>query len=70
LKLTPIDKCPFLVITSATLDVNKYAKYFETKTIFKITGTSYPIEDNYLKYDSENVITTAVDTVYKIHTNE
>ena len=64
----PIDKCPFLVITSATLDVNKYAKYFETKTIFKITGTSYPIEDNYLKYDAENVITIAVDTVHKIHT--
>lgn len=65
---TPIDKCPFLVITSATLDVYKYAKYFETKTIFKITGTSYPIADNYLNYDTDNVITSAVDIVYKIHT--
>jgi HrpA-like RNA helicase len=68
-KNTPINKCPFLVITSATLDVNKYAKYFNTKTIFKVTGTSYPIEDNYLKYDSDNVIVSSIETVKKIHLN-
>jgi HrpA-like RNA helicase len=68
-KNTPINKCPFLVITSATLDVNKYAKYFNTKTIFKIVGTSYPIEDNYLKYDSDNVIISSIETVKKIHLN-
>ncbi len=64
---TPIDKCPYLVITSATLDVNKYATYFKTKTIFKVTGTSYPITDNYSKYDVENIIDTAIETVKKIH---
>jgi len=64
---TPIENCPFLVIMSATLDVNKYATYFNTKTIFKVTGTSYLIKDNYLKYDSENIITSAIDTVAKIH---
>lgn len=66
---TPIENCPFLVITSATLDVNKYASYFKTTTIFKITGTSYPINDNYLKYDADNVVTTAVDIISKIHTD-
>ena len=64
---TSIDKCPFLVIMSATLDVNKYAKYFNTKTIFKVTGTSYPIIDNYLKYDADNIITSTIETVKKIH---
>ncbi len=64
---TPIDKCPFLVIMSATLDVNKYAKYFKTKTIFKVTGTSYPIEYTYLKYDADNVILSATETIKKIH---
>lgn len=64
---TPIDNCPFLVIMSATLDVNKYATYFNTNTIFKVSGTSYPISDNYLKYDPENIITSAIDTVAKIH---
>ena len=66
---TPIENCPFLVITSATLDVNKYATYFKTTTIFKITGTSYPITDNYLKYDADNVVTSAVDIISKIHTD-
>lgn len=65
--ITPVDQCPFLVIMSATLDINKYANYFKTKTIFKVTGTSYPIIDNYLKYDADNVITAAIDTVSKIH---
>jgi len=64
---TPIENCPFLVIASATLDINKYATYFQTSTIFKVTGTSYPITDNYLQYDADNVITTAVDIVSKIH---
>lgn len=66
---TPIDQCPFLVMMSATLDVNKYATYFNTNTIFKVTGTSYPITDNYLKYDSDNIITTTIDTVLQIHNN-
>jgi HrpA-like RNA helicase len=66
---TPIENCPFLVITSATLDVNKYATYFKTTTIFKVTGTSYPITDNYLKYDADNVVTSAVDIISKIHTD-
>ncbi len=60
---------PFIVIMSATLDVDKYAKYFGTKTIFRITGTSYPIQDNYLKYDSTKVIKSAIDTIEQIHTN-
>ena len=64
---TPIDKCPFLVIMSATLDVNKYATYFKTKTIFKVTGTSHPIKDTYLKYDSENVVSSTIEIVKRIH---
>lgn len=66
---TPIENCPYLVIMSATLDVNKYATYFNTKTIFKVSGTSYPIDDNYLKYDSENIIKSAIDSVNDIHNN-
>ena len=64
---TPLKDAPFLVIMSATLDVEKYAKYFSTKTKFKITGTSYPIEDTYLKYDAENVVSSTVDIIKKIH---
>jgi HrpA-like RNA helicase len=64
----PIEECPFLIIASATLDVYKYAKYYNTKTIFEIIGTSFNIDTHYLKYDSQDVITQAIDTVYNIHT--
>jgi len=59
---------PFIVIMSATLDVKKYANYFETKTIFKISGTSYPIQDNFLNYNSTNAVKSAIDTIENIHT--
>ena len=63
----PLVKCPFLIIASATMNVNKYAKYYNTKTIFEITGTSYPIETTYLKYDSLNIFSSIIDTVKSIH---
>lgn len=65
----PIENCPFLVIASATMNVNKYAKYYNTKTIFEITGTSYPIETNFLKYDSTNIYTSIIETIKNIHIN-
>ena len=60
-KNIPLEKCPFLVIASATMDVHKYAKYYNTKTIFEITGTSYKIDINYLKYDSNNIYNSIID---------
>ena len=68
-KNIPLEKCPFLVIASATMDVHKYAKYYNTKTIFEITGTSYKIDINYLKYDSNNIYNSIIDTVKDIHLN-
>ena len=63
----PITDCPFLVIASATMNVHKYAKYYNTKTIFEIIGTSYPIQNNFLKYDSTNIYNSIIETVKEIH---
>lgn len=63
----PIEKCPFLILASATMNVHKYAKYYNTKTIFEIIGTSYPIKTNYLKYDSSNLYNSVTDIVKNIH---
>lgn len=35
---------PFLILMSATLNVDQYSKYFKTKTIFEVNGQSKPIE--------------------------
>jgi HrpA-like RNA helicase len=64
-----IEECPFLVIASATMNVNKYAKYYNTNTIFEITGTSHPIETHFLKYDSSNIYNSIIDIVKQIHIN-
>lgn len=58
---------PFLVIASATMNVKKYAKYYGTKTIFEIIGTSYPIQTTYLKFDSENIFNSIISTILDIH---
>jgi len=59
----PLTECPFLIVASATMNVYKYAKYYNTTTIFEITGTSYPIETTYLKYDSSNIYSSIIDIV-------
>jgi len=69
LKKVPLQNYPFVVIASATMDVQKYAKYFNTKTIFHVTGSSYPIKDNFLEYDSLDVIKSTIDTIKNIHIN-
>lgn len=58
---------PYVICTSGTMDVELYKKYFKTSTTFIVQGDSYPIEDNWLEYDTENVLASAVDRIKKIH---
>lgn len=61
--------CPFLILTSATFDVEKYSDYFGTdrKQIIDVEGLNYPIKVNFTKTDVANVITAAVNTALDIH---
>lgn len=59
--------CPFLVLTSATFNVQKFANYFETTNIIEVKGASYMIHENYLQYSSSNYFKSVVDTVRQIH---
>lgn len=62
--------CPFVILTSATFDANKFAKYFgidiETN-IISVAGQSQPISDNFLEHDSNDVFKSIADTVRLIH---
>ena len=42
-----IDQLPFIIFMSATLDVNELSTYFNTKSIFEVSGKTYPIEQIY-----------------------
>lgn len=62
--------CPFIILTSATFDAPKFAKYFgidpETNVI-SVAGQSQPITETFLKQDSNNVIGSIGETVKEIH---
>lgn len=60
---------PFLILMSATLNVQEYCSYFETKTVFEVSGQSkpidvhYPIDDAYDIYQKTCQTITHIDSV-------
>jgi HrpA-like RNA helicase len=67
LGLVPLDKFPFLILTSGTMDTSKYTSYFSTNTVFDIKGDSYPIQTKYLEFASKDYIQSTVDAINHIH---
>lgn len=69
--------CPFLIVTSATFDVMKFADYLLSsipkseryKNIIDIKGSNYPKPNKFLNYDSTNYIQSTIDQIIKIHVN-
>lgn len=63
--------CPFLILTSATFDTHKYAKYFECgpENIIEVMGQTKPIAENFPRSSCSNLITSAVQTIINIHEN-
>ena len=63
----PINECPFFVLMSATIDISKYTKYFDTKTVFEVSGKSFPVEATYLNIGEDNYIDRTCKLVLDIH---
>jgi HrpA-like RNA helicase len=61
------ENCPFLVIMSATLDVDHFAKFFETNTIIHIGGKPYTIENVFPKSDVQQMIPAIIGKITNIH---
>jgi HrpA-like RNA helicase len=61
-------KCPIVILTSATFDVDQYAKYFELpdENIISVGGAVFPIEEHFLSRDSEDYISSIADVVQTI----
>jgi len=66
--------CPFLILTTATFDTIQYSDYMlnilpkpdRYFNIIKIQGTSNPIEELFLDYNSGNYVDTVKKTVLRI----
>ena len=51
-----------LIISSATLDAEKFSRYFDDAFIFKIPGRRYPVDIYYTKAPESDYVEAAVIT--------
>ncbi|KAI4160121.1 MAG: hypothetical protein L6R39_000276, partial [Caloplaca ligustica] len=56
-----------LLISSATMDAQKFAKYFDDAPIFNIPGRRYPVDIHYTSQPEANYLAAAVTTIFQIH---
>ncbi|KAG2430993.1 hypothetical protein HYH02_013525 [Chlamydomonas schloesseri] len=59
-----------LIVTSATLDAEKFSSYFFDAPIFTIPGRTYPVEVLYTKAPEPDYLDAALITVLQIHLSE
>ena len=59
-----------LIVTSATLDADKFSAYFFGCPIFTIPGRTYPVEVLYTKAPEADYLDAALVTVMQIHLTE
>ena len=59
-----------LIITSATLNSAKFAKFFDNCPVFKIPGRTYDVEILYAKVPEVDYLEASLKTVLQIHLNE
>merc|ERR1719154_404015 len=59
-----------LLISSATLDSEKFSEFFDDAPVFRIPGRRYPVNMYYTKTPEANYIDAAVVTILQIHVTQ
>ncbi|KAL6537354.1 Pre-mRNA-splicing factor ATP-dependent RNA helicase DEAH1 [Orobanche minor] len=59
-----------LLISSATLDAEKFSDYFDSAPIYKIPGRRYPVEIHYPKALEADYLDAAIVTALQIHVTQ
>ena len=59
-----------LLISSATLDAEKFSEYFDFAPIFRIPGRRYPVDILYTRQPEADFLDAAVVTVLQIHVTQ
>ncbi|XP_016652011.1 PREDICTED: pre-mRNA-splicing factor ATP-dependent RNA helicase DEAH1-like [Prunus mume] len=59
-----------LLISSATLDAEKFSDYFDSAPIFKIPGRRYPVDIHYTKAPEADYLDAAIVTALQIHVTQ
>ncbi|KAI3644305.1 hypothetical protein MP228_010469 [Amoeboaphelidium protococcarum] len=69
------DVCRFrpefrLIISSATMNADKFSKYFDDAPIFNVPGRRYPVDVFYSPESESDYVTAAIGTVLQIHISQ
>ena len=59
-----------LIVTSATMDSEKFSRYFKGAPIFVIPGRTFPVETFFAKVNSKDYVESAVDQIISIHVTQ
>ena len=59
-----------VIVTSATLDADKFSEYFYQCPIFSIPGRTFPVEIMYSREPEDDYLDAALTTVMQIHLTE
>ncbi|ORY78149.1 P-loop containing nucleoside triphosphate hydrolase protein [Protomyces lactucae-debilis] len=59
-----------IIVTSATLDADKFSKYFHDCPVFTIPGRTYPVEILHTKEPETDYLEAALMSVMQIHLSE
>ncbi|CAK5284405.1 unnamed protein product, partial [Mycena citricolor] len=59
-----------LLISSATLDAEKFSEYFDNAPTFYIPGRQFPVDIHYTPQPEANYLHAAITTVFQIHTTQ
>ncbi|KMZ68149.1 ATP-dependent RNA helicase [Zostera marina] len=59
-----------LLISSATLDAEKFSDYFDSAPIFKIPGRRYPVDIHFTTAPEADYLDAAIVTVLQIHVTQ
>ena len=59
-----------LIVTSATMDSEKFANYFHHAPVFTIPGRTFPVETFFAKTNAKDYVEAAVDQALSIHLSQ
>ncbi|KAF9485861.1 P-loop containing nucleoside triphosphate hydrolase protein [Pholiota conissans] len=59
-----------LLISSATMDAEKFGEYFDNAPVFYVPGRIFPVDIHYTPQPEANYLHAAITTVFQIHTTQ
>ena len=59
-----------LIVTSATMDSEKFSRFFKGAPVFNIPGRTYPVETFFAKVNAKDYVEAAVDQAVSVHVTQ